>query len=251
MRGPKKRSPAEERRRAARREARAKQDAMADRTLGDVTTTWMLSPAYAVGDRIRTPEGMIEITQVGAADEAPRRRRHAREITSRAFLDPVARLLGAWQVERAYKGGPLRIADPTLLRAAAQPKARALRSPTWLHLVRLMPCLVPGCTAKGHRPIHEQFAHLATAKPQSDPNHYPGKGRDGGGSDFETHPACRRCHTLITDRRLVLPSRAETLEGMQHRLVAQTQGWILLGFHTGRLRPELLLACAVEAMING
>src|SRR5206468_1180538 len=74
-------------------------------------------------------------------------------------------------------------------------KVRRLKSRTWRRLVRAMPCAICG---KGF-PFYQG---LQLADGQSDPNHYPGRGRAGGGSDLETHPACRRCHDLITDHKI-------------------------------------------------
>ena len=138
--------------------------------------------------------------------------------------------------------GPMRV-DQTI--GPAQPKPVRIESPTWLALVRCLPC---GCCARGR--AFEESLRLAAeagdwkAGAQSEANHHPAKGMGGGGSDFLTHPACTPCHRKITERH----PDAQVMEcGLA---VAKAQAAIFLAIRSGALQIATLVACSVEAMVN-
>ena len=134
----------------------------------------------------------------------------------RALLVEVA----GWRISRTASRA-LKV-DATM-QAPAFPKHRAIRSPTWLSLIRELSCCVCG-------------------KPgPSDAHHAPPKGRSGGGSDFETMPLCRACHGRVTVGKLRL---SETTQ------VGYTMRNVLVRLREGTMPPAVLLACAAEAWIN-
>ena len=114
-------------------------------------------------------------------------------------------------------------------------KPRAVRSPTWAALVRMMPCAFCG---KG-QPLRAQ---LSLGRSQSELHHFPGRGPEAGGSDLETCPACSGCHGECTEH---LISRAR-----QAGAVERTMREILAGIREGWLQPGILLAVAGEAVLN-
>ena len=137
--------------------------------------------------------------------------------------------------------GPLRVPRP--LSYAAQGRPVGIEAPTWLDIVRMMPCAICGAGA----PFERQ---LLLGKPQSEPNHWPPKGMGGGGgSDFETHPACRECHRAITDERPT-EQGVRVTHDMLDLAVAQTMRRIFLAIRAGTLQIETLTSGAVEALAN-
>lgn len=137
-------------------------------------------------------------------------------------------LLG--DVAPAWRGGPLQMhLGPAL------PKPHRVVSPTWLSLVRMMPCSLCG---QGRR-FYEQ---LQLDVSQSEANHYPSRGATAGGSDFETHPVCRACHQDITTHQV--------LDGDLAFAVGETIYNVLMAVRNGRLQVGVLLACALEAVLG-
>ncbi len=124
-----------------------------------------------------------------------------------------------------------------VLRALAFPKIECLKSPTWLRLVRMLPCAICG----RWRDFYEQ---LQLDAPQSEANHYPGRGRAAGGSDLETHPACPACHLKITENRLPDSDRLQTLA------VQRTTHTIFTAIREGRVPADAMLAVALELIVN-
>lgn len=128
------------------------------------------------------------------------------------------------------------------------PRAAPIKSLTWLRLVRTMPCSLPDC------PSRPGIAWKGTAKPphlpwydalarnvaQCDPNHHPSKGASGGGSDLETHPACRPCHERITLHQIPHELLGE--------LVADTLLQVVKALRDGRLPREVLAQVAAEVL---
>lgn len=133
------------------------------------------------------------------------------------------------RVERSSSGA-LRVAIGPL-----HPRLQRITSPTWLQLVRSLPCAICG------RGVPFLVA-LRSGRAQSEANHYPGRGRSGGGSDLETHPACSPCHMEITDHRIS--------DERQAQAVAETYTRIMESIRLGQLERATLLAVAVEAVLN-
>lgn len=128
-----------------------------------------------------------------------------------------------------------RMSRVRLVPGGARPKARAIRAPSWLEVVRMMPCA--GCGAG--RPFREQ---LGAGAAQSEAHHAPGRGRAAGGSDLETCPLCRACHEQATAHRIS--------ERDQERLVAETLLRVVRAIREGRIAPGLLIAAGVEAVVH-
>ena len=206
-----KRDESEERRRKLRREARKAQDALAGR-----------AAAVPLAGRAALPAGAAEaLAALGAHVE-----------DGRVLLGPL----------QALRHGPVRVQAAL---GPAQAKLACVESPTWLALVRCMPCAIcgRGISFEGAVAL-AQLAGDWRAGAQSEANHHPGKGPSGGGSDFLTHPACSDCHFKITNH--ALPNAAERCE----QAVAQTHHAISLAIHAGKFQIAILVACAVEAFAN-
>lgn len=139
---------------------------------------------------------------------------------------PVAQVREAWPGADA----PFRVQS---LVGLALDKPRAIRSPTWLALVRAMPCSF--CSAG--RPF---LVQISMGRAQSEAHHVPGRGR--GGSDLETCPACRACHERCT--------RHEISEAEQEVAVRRTGHAILAAIRRGEVPPGFLLAVAIEVVIS-
>lgn len=126
-----------------------------------------------------------------------------------------------------------------LYASAAQSKPLRVSAPSWLAVVRMMPCAICG---KG-RDFAEQ---LRIGVSQSEANHYPGRGRSGGGSDLETHPACGPspfgCHGRITDGKVPDATQAAAVAAALHCGMQAVR--------LGLLPPAILLAVGVEAVLG-
>jgi len=151
-------------------------------------------------------------------------------------------------VGRASKRSPLRVRL-----VAGQPKPCRMEAPTYLEVVRCMPCSVCG---KGV-PFYVALAAASEAMDlragaQSECNHHPGRGSSGGGSDFEVHPVCGPspfgCHGAITDEKPNEHGHRVTVEE-RTRYVADTLLAVMVAIRHGRLHPEILLAASVEAVM--
>jgi hypothetical protein len=174
---------------------------------------------------------------------------------ARAALDEALAELRGKAAAVGDPDGPaaVALAAPLVLPAPADdldllvpgfPRAQRIAAPTYLKLVRMMPCSLPDCPSRSaynryppHRPWHEAI-QLNTA--QCDPNHHPSRGASGGGSDLETHPVCRPCHERVTLHKVP----RELLD----RLVADTLLQVVRALRAGRLPLELLAQVAAEAL---
>lgn len=116
----------------------------------------------------------------------------------------------------------------------AQPKPLRVVAPTWLQLVRTMPCSAPGCS---------------TPAP-SEANHHPGRGASGGGSDLEVHPVCRECHAAITEHRPLRDGKVATHQ-LLDLLVQRTLLQGVRAVRSGRVQAGIMLAAGVEILIGG
>ena len=132
------------------------------------------SPTEAARRRARTEtrKALVDLTvRVPTADQLCAAVSAARRMPLHLEAPPILRALlvevAGWRISRTASRA-LKV-DATM-QAPAFPKHRAIRSPTWLSLIRELSCCVCG-------------------KPgPSDAHHAPPKGRSGGGSDFETMP---------------------------------------------------------------
>ena len=137
-------------------------------------------------------------------------------------------------------------AAPPLLYPApvpAFPRAQRLTSPTYLQLVRTMPCSLPDCPSRANAPAPPNrpwFQALQLGRAQCDPNHHPGRGASGGGSDLETHPVCRPCHERVTLHKIP--------RDLLDRLVAETLLQVVQALRAGRLPREVLGQITAEAL---
>lgn len=131
----------------------------------------------------------------------------------------------------------------------AQPKPRRVEAPSWLAVVRAMPCSVCG-VGRSFRDSLLAVASLGwKGVAQSEPNHHPTRGSAGGGSDLETHPACRTCHRFITEGSAIwgrLPTTTKELD----TLVADTLLAVVRAIRDGYLSPSVLIAAGVEAIVG-
>lgn len=162
------------------------------------------------------------------------RRRARRE--AHAALEALRKPPKVATSPRARQRAKAVVDKPHLLAAllgASLPKVKRVTSPTWLAVVRLMPCAF--C---GHDPAWTFRLSLSVLRPQSECNHYPGRGRAGGGSDLEVHPACSACHRKITEHLISDLEQADA--------VARTQWQIVAAIGLGWLLPEFLVQVGAE-----
>jgi hypothetical protein len=142
--------------------------------------------------------------------------------------------VGIGRLVAAHAGPSAPLKVQLALGGAAHPKPARVVAPSWLEVVRMLPC--DRCS-RG-RPLYEQ---LQLGRAQSEANHHPRKGRAGGGSDLEAHPLCTDCHKVATANQI--PDA--TLDAW----VARTLLTVVRAIREGRLDSGILLAAWVEAVI--
>lgn len=179
-------------------------------------------------------------------DGAPTTRKTSRATKAPTVSPAAARIL---EVAGVLVVGKLVTVRPGLVRVEippplALPRSRRVECPSWLEVVRAMPCSVCGMG----RSFRDSLLAVASVGwkgvRQSEPNHHPARGPSGGGSDLETHPACRRCHRGLTDHPGVISI------GTRDRYVADTLLAIMRAIRDGYLHPSILIAAGTESIIG-